>query len=96
MFHGWTQERDSLGGLSDAIGMARLVEEKLKLGRVPDSSKEPPATGFLGPAPTPQLALPAPNFVQRLTSAEICDHHAKGLCYYCDATYKSGHRCSKP
>lgn len=86
--------------LSDAIGLARLVEEKLKMDHALESVDNPnsatPNSGLLGPTPTPRLALPAPNSARRLTSAELRDRHTRGLCYYCDETYKPGHKCLKP
>ncbi|KAJ0615751.1 putative retrotransposon gag domain-containing protein [Helianthus annuus] len=88
--------------LPDAIGLARLVEEKLHIsdgiGSTVTNTTSSSAAGFLGPQPTQQLTVPVPasNQVRRLTSAELRDRHAKGLCYYCDETYKPGHRCSKP
>ncbi|VFQ68943.1 unnamed protein product [Cuscuta campestris] len=82
--------------VADAMGLSRLVEEKLSLQRwVPPStraasfnppSKAQPTGGILGPAPSQCLALPAPSSVRR----------EKGLCYYCDDLYSLGHKCNKP
>ncbi|XP_074352895.1 uncharacterized protein LOC141692051 [Apium graveolens] len=95
----------------DAMGLARLVEEKMGLHRrvppftrvpsfQPPSSTPPSSTpttaGLLGPAPSQRLALPAPNPVRRLSGAEAKERREKGLCYYCDERYMPGHKCSKP
>ncbi|XP_076908515.1 uncharacterized protein LOC143565426 [Bidens hawaiensis] len=94
--------------LHKAIGIARLVEDKMNLGRElssanntsnPLSVNQLPGSitqGILGPALTQQLALPAPNHVRRLTSAELRDRHANGLCYNCDERYTPVHKCTKP
>ncbi|KAJ0623068.1 putative retrotransposon gag domain, aspartic peptidase domain superfamily [Helianthus annuus] len=85
--------------LVEAIGIARLVEEKFNLQGSQNSNPSPKPTssqGLLGPGPTQQLALPAPNPVRRLTSAEARDRREKGLCYYCDEQYTPGHKCGKP
>ncbi|KAJ0925632.1 putative retrotransposon gag domain-containing protein [Helianthus annuus] len=66
--------------LSDTIGMARLVEERLKLVQSPNLVETPlggpllnPTSGILGSTPTNKLSSPAPSQVRRLTSAEIRD-----------------------
>ncbi|GKC33354.1 transposon ty3-G gag-pol polyprotein [Tanacetum coccineum] len=92
--------------LVDAIGVARVVEEKLNLQRrvvsgtrspgfntTPISSSSP---GLLGPAPAQPLALPAPTPIRRLSNTEARARREKGLCYYCDERYTPGHKCSKP
>ncbi|XP_074352969.1 uncharacterized protein LOC141692108 [Apium graveolens] len=90
----------------DSMGLARLVEEKMGLHRrFPSSTRvpsiQPPSStsavaGLLGPAPSQRLALPAPNPVRRLSGAEAKEQREKGLCYYCDERYITGHKCSKP
>ncbi|KAJ0836439.1 putative nucleotidyltransferase, Ribonuclease H [Helianthus annuus] len=92
--------------LLEAIGFARAVEEKINYGRkFPHSQRTPSffstpksetSPGILGPAPTQRLALPAPNPIRRLSSAEARNRREKGLCYYCDERYAPGHKCSKP
>ncbi|GJW92902.1 transposon ty3-G gag-pol polyprotein [Tanacetum coccineum] len=92
--------------LVDAIGVARVVEEKFNLQRrvvsgtrspgfntTPRSSSSP---GLLGPAPAQPLALPAPTPIRRLSNTEARARREKGLCYYCDEHYTPGHKCSKP
>ncbi|GJZ88094.1 transposon ty3-G gag-pol polyprotein [Tanacetum coccineum] len=92
--------------LTDAIGMALLVEEKINVQRrvsvsqrslsLPAPSRPTTTQGILGPSPTQRLALPAPTSVRRLSQTEARERREKGLCYYCDDRYTSGHKCSKP
>ncbi|GKA54323.1 transposon ty3-G gag-pol polyprotein [Tanacetum coccineum] len=92
--------------LVDAIGVARVVEEKFNLQRrvvfgtrspgfntTPRSSSSP---GLLGPAPAQPLALPAPTPIRCLSKIETRARREKGLCYYCDERYTPRHKCSKP
>lgn len=92
--------------LSEAIGLARLVEEKLSLQQVgfsihgsqssSQSTNSPSSAGLLGSGPAQRLALPAPNPIRRISSAEARERREKGLCYFCDEWYTPGHKCSKP
>jgi hypothetical protein len=92
--------------LVEAIGVARLVEEKLDLQHVAfsthgfqglnPSTNSSSSQGLLGSRPKQQLALPAPNPVRRISSAEARDRREKGLCYYCDDRYTPGHKCTTP
>ncbi|KAJ1410099.1 Leucine-rich repeat domain superfamily [Sesbania bispinosa] len=34
-------------------------------------------------------------FVERLTRAEMAERRAKGLCYNCDESYSTGHKCNR-
>ncbi|KAD3337069.1 hypothetical protein E3N88_32589 [Mikania micrantha] len=91
---------------AEAIGLARLIEEKLTLqskGFIPNrivgsnsSAKAQSSPGILGPAPSQRLTLPAPNPIRRLSAAAARERREKGLCYYCDERYAPGHKCSKP
>lgn len=92
--------------VTDAMGLSRLVEEKLILQRrvLPSTwvssfqspSKTPPIAGLLGPPPSQRLALPAPSPVRRLSGTEARERQEKGLCYYFDERYIPRHKCSKP
>ncbi|XP_057477242.1 uncharacterized protein LOC130764954 [Actinidia eriantha] len=77
--------------LSEAIGVARLVEERNNL-------QKKPTAGLLGPPPhlknTP-VAETSPPF-KRITDQEARIRQEKGLCFYCDEKYRPGHRCNKP
>ena len=33
--------------------------------------------------------------IKRISQAEMNDRSAKGLCYYCDEKYVSGHQCKR-
>ncbi|GKA99787.1 transposon ty3-G gag-pol polyprotein [Tanacetum coccineum] len=92
--------------LTEAIGMALLVEEKLNLQRrgstsqrfsaLTAPSRSTTTQGILGPSPNQRLAIPAPNPIRRLSQTEARERREKGLCYYCDERYTPGHKCSKP
>ncbi|KAJ0668240.1 putative nucleotidyltransferase, Ribonuclease H [Helianthus annuus] len=94
--------------LADAMGLARMAEEKLNLAKrfsQPNRStgsvslgrsNNPNSAGLLGPGPTQKLVLPSPNPVRRISNAEARERREKGLCYYCDDKYTPGHRCNKP
>nr|GLL29687.1 uncharacterized protein LOC107175359 [Ipomoea trifida] len=98
--------------LSDAIALAKLVEDKFQ-GMRPLNPKplawKPPSTNqenHLVPRnqhQPPLLPLPAPANqktslpIKRLTAAEIQARRAQGLCYNYDERYRPGHRCrTKP
>nr|GFC00293.1 transposon Ty3-G Gag-Pol polyprotein [Tanacetum cinerariifolium] len=83
--------------LMEAMGMARLVEEKNNLARKPFTpNRNVSNPGILGPAPTTRLALPVPKPIRRLSNNEARERRKKGLCYYCDDKYTLGHKYSKP
>ncbi|KAL5842416.1 hypothetical protein ACOSQ3_013019 [Xanthoceras sorbifolium] len=93
---------------TDAIGVARLVEEKNNLqkrgagafrpsilGTPPKSGNATP-TGILGPPPGVETAATTnvpPITFKRITSQEARERREKGLCYYCDEKFVAGHRC---
>ncbi|KAL0405094.1 UNVERIFIED_CONTAM: hypothetical protein Slati_3823300 [Sesamum latifolium] len=66
--------------LSQAFGLARLVESKPLDGR-------PPRLPLPAPLPSPPL-LPA----RRFSLAELQDRRAKGLCFHCDEKFGLGHK----
>ncbi|GFS41305.1 hypothetical protein Acr_00g0073660 [Actinidia rufa] len=78
--------------LSEAIGIARLVEERNSLQKKPTAS-------LLGPPPhlknIPVAEISPPPF-KRSTDQEARIRQEKGLCFYCDEKYRPGHRCNKP
>nr|GEU31271.1 transposon Ty3-G Gag-Pol polyprotein [Tanacetum cinerariifolium] len=83
--------------LVEAMGMARLVEEKNNLARKPFTpNRNVSNPGILGSDPTIRLALPAPKPIRHLSNNEARKRREKGLCYYCDDKYTPGHKCSKP
>ena len=93
--------------LAEAIGVAWLIEERNLLQRRLSSSFRPtfaaittrgnvaPAPGVLGPAPATRVANTTPT-LRRLSNQKARDRREKGLCYYCDEKYTTGHRCERP
>ncbi|KAH9669753.1 hypothetical protein KPL70_021924 [Citrus sinensis] len=94
--------------LSDAISVARLIEERNNLQRRPSFPTRPASTtppsrlqpnttaGILGPSPpqkTTPMATPSQFPFRRITGQETKARREKGLCYYCDEKYMPGHRC---
>lgn len=92
--------------LAEAIGLVRLVEEKINLqGHVsspnqmadfnyPTKGQSNP--GLLGPGLSQRLALPAPKPIRRISATEARERREKGLCYFCDEQYVPDHKCSNP
>nr|GEZ89150.1 hypothetical protein [Tanacetum cinerariifolium] len=66
--------------LVEAMGMARLVEEKNNLARKPFTPNRTVSNpGILRSAPTTRLALPAPKPIRRLSNNEARERLEKGL-----------------
>ncbi|XP_019423050.1 PREDICTED: uncharacterized protein LOC109332520 [Lupinus angustifolius] len=89
--------------ISDALGLAKLVEAKLKdhnnnpykptrfpthitsnSGAKPSQPLTPTSTSF-----SPNLSIP----IRRLSTAQLQERRAQGLCYNCDEKFIPGHRC---
>ncbi|KAL5831742.1 hypothetical protein ACOSQ4_017096 [Xanthoceras sorbifolium] len=91
--------------LTDAIGVARLIEERNGLLRKGSSNFRPSGTapkampnnsvGVLGPPPVNKPNNGVSPF-KRITSQEAKERREKGLCYYCDDRFVLGHRCQRP
>lgn len=93
--------------LTEAIGVARLIEERNQLHKRSNLPFRPtstivtpkvtnhPTTGVLGPHPH-QRANPTPPNFRRITNQEARERREKGLCYYCDEKFIPGHRCERP
>ncbi|KAK2646653.1 hypothetical protein Ddye_021848 [Dipteronia dyeriana] len=93
--------------LSDAIGVARLIEERNTLHWKADHSAQTPAIapsptprnsspGILGPPPSNKTNQPSPFSFRRITNQEARERREKGLSYYCDEKFLPGHHCQKP
>ncbi|KAH9699581.1 hypothetical protein KPL71_024420 [Citrus sinensis] len=97
--------------LADAIGVARLVEERNLLQRKARTSypfqttsvmpRTMPNTtaSVLGPPPAQkknQNSNNTPISFRRITNQEARERREKGLCYYCDEKFVPGHRCERP
>ena len=91
--------------LAEAIGVARLVEERNQLQRrlpgpnrpsaVTPIGRNAPSTtvGLLGPPPGPRTTPSVSPPVRRISNQEARERRDKGLCYYCDEKFVPGHRC---
>ena len=71
--------------LEKAFRLARKIECKIMATRKPTTHiyKD-------GSAATPRLLQPT-----RLTTQQLEEKRAKGLCYSCDRKYTKGHKCAK-
>ncbi|XP_060673303.1 uncharacterized protein LOC132803788 [Ziziphus jujuba] len=93
--------------LTEAIGVAHLIEERNLLQRkLPQFHRSPtPSTrtqensteGLLGPPPSQKSTsnITSTTF-RRITPQETRERREKGLYYYCDEKFVSGHRCARP
>ena len=93
--------------LAEAIGVARLIEERNLLQRkthlpirsssmnLPSRAPANSAAGVLGPPPSQRPNL-SPTSFRRITTQEARERREKGLCFYCDEKFKPGHRCERP
>ena len=97
--------------LAEAIGVARLVEERNTLQRKGTSPYRSPingaqprsvsnnSPGLLGPPPAQRNNSNTSGNgspFKRITSNEARERREKGLCYYCDKRFLPGHRCQRP
>ncbi|KAH7518505.1 hypothetical protein FEM48_Zijuj09G0178900 [Ziziphus jujuba var. spinosa] len=93
--------------LAETIEVARVIEERNQFQRKPVANwplasgttrvNNNPNAGLLGLPPniwsTPTTA---PPLVRQLSSQEAREGREKGLCYYCDEKFMTGHRCERP
>ena len=97
--------------MADAIGVARLVEERNLLQRKARMSYPFQATSvrfrtmpntivsMLGPPPVQKInqnCNNTPISFRWITNREAREHKEKGLCYYCNEKFVPGHRCERP
>ncbi|KAH7544963.1 hypothetical protein FEM48_Zijuj01G0041900 [Ziziphus jujuba var. spinosa] len=94
--------------LSEAIGDARLIEERNQLQRrnmgaqratlisLPQRAAAQTSTGLLGPPPANRINSTDSLPVRRISAQEARERQSKGLCFYCDEKFVPGHRCNKP
>ena len=91
--------------LHEAMGMAKLVEDKLNSAK-PSPARFPLPCFNPPPLPPPPPILPNPPTrpqnppppplplpIRRLTSTEMAARRARGLCFNCDEHFTPGHRC---
>ena len=75
--------------LPDAIGLARMQEEKVNARRRAPRF-EPGKSGL---NPNPNISKNSTPIIKRLTPPEMEERRKKGLCYNCDEKFAPGHRC---
>ncbi|KAL9668312.1 hypothetical protein QQ045_002692 [Rhodiola kirilowii] len=86
--------------LSMAMGMARLAEQKINIGKWsssrPHGNLSTSSSTFPGACHTRQAKpSPRPNSlpIKHLTNAELAERRSKGLCFKCDEKYTASHKC---
>ncbi|GJT16234.1 reverse transcriptase [Tanacetum coccineum] len=78
--------------LHEAIGMAKLVEDKLTTSRF--SNPRPTVRPFTNPTTQPPpVTRNNPLPIKRLSPTEMAARREKGLCFNCDEIFSPGHRC---
>lgn len=90
--------------LPDAMGLAKMVEDKINAARAltgpPRPYNRPPLPSSSLPTPTPFIPRQNPTGtslpVKRLTPSEMAARREKSLCYNCDSPFTRGHRCKPP
>lgn len=86
--------------LVQAVGLARLQEEKLLdtrhilRSRPPPVVSLPPSRPMVTPSLLPSPPHPPPSTLKCLSPKEIASHRESGLCFNCDEKYHRGHRCA--
>nr|KYP31218.1 hypothetical protein KK1_048663 [Cajanus cajan] len=91
--------------ITQAIGLAKLVESKILDSKLKFSKQLNPYStsptqltqSSSTTNSTPSHPLNTPSLpVKHLSQAQQQERRAVGLCYYCDAKFHSGHKCSPP
>nr|KYP60274.1 hypothetical protein KK1_015727 [Cajanus cajan] len=90
--------------ISQAIGLAKLIEAKLKDAK-PKFNRSSSSFQY-PPSPPPKSANPIPKPtttkepqslpVKRMTSQQLQERRAAGLCYNCGEKFHPGHKCATP
>lgn len=75
-----------LGAVTDKTSVSRP-----RFPPNPDTAKPPP----IGASNAPPWCQPNPRGSKILTSKEIDEKRAKGLCFGCDEKYTAGHKCKR-
>lgn len=88
--------------LHEAMGMAKLIDDKYKPMRVFLQQWFIPAR-ILQQVPSKNTATPSNQasphgaiLIKWLTSAEMAARREQGLCFNCDPKFTQGHRCNPP
>ncbi|KAL5822982.1 hypothetical protein ACOSQ4_020882 [Xanthoceras sorbifolium] len=85
-----------LKSLSEAIGVAHLIEEHNSLNTIFQQTLTSPTTGLLGPDPTQKTGQITAAPFRRIFCHEVRERRERGLCFYCDEKFVPGHRCQRP
>lgn len=85
--------------IAHAIGLAKLVEAKIKDSRPKLFRSGPfqPNTNNPRPLPTPPTppsTNPPSLPIKRLAAAQLQERRSQGLCYNCDEKFIPGHKCA--
>lgn len=88
--------------LHDAIGMAKLVEDKCNAARFTSGplrffTRPPVLASHTSASPQTQLRTNQPGHsipIKRLSPTEMAARRERGLCYNCDSPFTKGHRCN--
>ncbi|KAH7661405.1 Acid proteases protein [Dioscorea alata] len=78
--------------LHEAMGMAKLVKDKLNASR--PSIPRVPFHRPLALPPPPTAPRPSSFPIKRLTPMEMAARREKGLCFNCDSKFTPGHKCN--
>lgn len=78
--------------LHDAVGMAKLVEDKYNSARAAMSRPSLPRPPVPIHSPTVHRSASLP--IKRLTPTEMAARREKGLCFKCDSKFTPCHRCN--
>lgn len=88
--------------ISQALGLAKLIEAKLKDTKpkhfrptYPTTSQTSHSNTTKFPT-TPPNPNPSPLAIKKLNPSQMQERRAQGLCYNCDEKYIPGHKCSTP
>ncbi|KAG6467196.1 hypothetical protein ZIOFF_074983 [Zingiber officinale] len=68
-----------------------------RIGAGPQPSSTPAVEALLWRRPGPDISkeIPSVSFFKRLTHVEMAERRAKGLCFNCDESYSTGHKCKR-
>lgn len=91
--------------ISQAIGLAKLIESKIKDSKpkfhkhfsnpIPKSNPAPPISTTPPTAPKTNPSISTIKFpIHRLSNTQLQERHAQGLCFNYDEKFITGHKCS--
>ena len=88
--------------IAQAIGLAKLIEDKLRDSKPKQNRFQtqpyhqlPPTSSSTHPPRPTTIAPPATHLpIKRLSSSQMQERRALGLCYNCDEKFIPGHKCT--